>query len=170
MELPCPTLPLSSVNVHFWFYFHRLKAVGALQILLALCPEKNTVGPKAGNSEYCFQPERTNWKGSIHILSPAYSRLSVQTQSVYDKTVQIWNKIPIKYLYHYGVILCAYSLLSKTGKVPFVGLTDTKFIQPRTTSFTQPILVTLQSSKAPVSDSEFTQLHFTTVTTLAANF
>lgn len=92
MELPCPTLPLqspSSVNAHFWFYFHRLKAVGASQILLALCPEKNTAGPKTGNSEYCFRPKRTNWKASIYILSPAYSRLSVQTQSVYDKIANL---------------------------------------------------------------------------------
>lgn len=84
----------SSVNANFWFNFHRLKPASALQILLALCPEQTTVGPKAVNSEYCFQPERTNWKGNIYILSPAYSDTLVQTWSVYGKATQIWNQDP----------------------------------------------------------------------------
>lgn len=82
--------------------------------------------------------------------------------------MQIWNQDPNQ------VSLLLQDItqhLFGTGQVPFVGPTDTKLIQPKTMSFTWTIfLTTLHSFKAPVSDSELTEVHFVAVTTLAANF
>lgn len=92
-----PVQSLSSVNAHFWFYFHRLKPLSTLQILLALCPEQTTAGLKADNSEYCFQPESTNWKASIYILLPAYSQTALckHDQSM-KRPCRFETKIPFK--------------------------------------------------------------------------